>query len=254
MSDKMIRKTILVAFIVLIGLYQTTAQPDNKIKIDDDIQLIQINDSIFIHTSWYQTQNFGKVPANGLIIVENGQAIMVDTPWDNEMTKQLTEFIEDSLKVKLVKFIAGHYHEDCIGGLEYLQNRGVESIANSMTVAKCKEDKLPVPSISFTDSLIFDFNGLQMECRYLGGGHTFDNITVWIPEKRILFGGCLIKSSDSENLGYIGEAVLDDWDSTVKKVMKKYGNIEIIIPGHGNYGDSELLTHTIELVERQRLK
>lgn len=250
----MIRKTILVAFIVLFGLNQTTAQPDNKIKIDDDIQLIQIKDSIFIHTSWYRTQNFGKVQANGLIIVKNGQAIMVDTSWDNEMTKRLTVFMEDSLKVKLVKLIASHYHEDRIGGLEYLQSRGVESIANSRTVAICKEDKLPVPPISFTDSLIFDFNGLQIECRYFGGGHTLDNITVWIPEKRILFGGCLIKSSDSENLGNIGEAVLHDWDSTVKKVMKKYENIEIVIPGHGNYGDSELLTHTIELVKRQGFK
>ena len=252
MSDKMIRKTVLVALIVWMGLYQSAAQPTDRIKIDDDIELIQIDDSIFIHTSWYQTQNFGKVPANGLIVVKNGQAILVDTPWDNEMTKRLTEFIEDSLNVQFVKFIAGHYHEDCMGGLEYLQKRGVESIANSMTVAQCKADKLPIPSTSFTDSLIFDFNGLQMECRYFGAGHTFDNITVWIPEKRILFGGCLIKSADSENLGNIGEAVLDVWDSTVKKILKEYGPIEIVIPGHGNSGDSKLLTHTIELVEKQR--
>lgn len=250
----MIKETILVTFIVLLGLYQTAARPDHKIKIDDDIQLIQIKDSIFIHTSWFQTQNFGKVPANGLIIVKNGQAILVDTPWNNEMTKQLTKFIEDSLKVKLVKLIAGHYHADCIGGLEYLQNRGIESIANSRTVTKCKEDKLPVPSISFTDSLILNFNGLQLECRYFGGGHTVDNITVWIPEKRILFGGCLIKSADAVNLGNIEEADLDDWDLTVKKVMKKYDNIELVVPGHGHYGDSGLLSHTIELVEKQRFK
>jgi len=250
----MTKRKVLMLLIGLMGMTLLHAQTGSKIMINDDIQLIQLQDSIFIHTSWYQTQNFGKVPANGLIIIRNGQAIMIDTPWDNEMTKQLTEFIEDSLKVQLVKFIAGHYHEDCIGGLDYLQKRGIETIANSMTIKKCKEDKLPVPSTSFTDSLIIDFNGLRLDCRFLGGGHTFDNITVWIPEKQLLFGGCLIKSSDSENLGYIGEAVIDDWDSTVKKVMEKYGNIEVVVPGHGNYGGIDLLTHTIELVEKQRLK
>lgn len=250
----MIRKIILVAFFALIGLYQIKAQSNNKIVVDDDIQLVQIKDSIFIHTSWYQTQNFGRVPANGLIVVRNGQAVMIDTPWDNEMTKRLTEFVEDSLNVHFVKIIAGHYHEDCIGGLEYLQNKGIESIANSMTVIKCKEDKLPVPSTSFSDSLNFDLNGLQLKCKYFGGGHTPDNITVWIPEYRILFGGCLIKSANSKTLGFIGEADLENWDLSVKRVKNEYDNIEIIVPGHGNYGDSKLLTHTIKLVEKQRLK
>jgi hypothetical protein len=36
--------------------------------------------------------------------------------------------------------------------------------------------------------------------------------------------------------------------------MKEYENLEIVIPGHGNLGDSGLLMHTIELVEKQRLK
>ncbi len=250
----MTKRKVLILLIGLMGMTLLHAQTGRKIMVGDDIQLVQLQDSIFIHTSWYQTEHFGKVPANGLIILRNGQAVMIDTPWDNEMTKQLTEFIEDSLNVRLVKFIAGHFHEDCIGGLEYLQKRNIETIANSITITKCKEDNLPVPSTSFTDSLIIDFSGLKIECRFFGGGHTFDNITVWIPEKRILFGGCLIKSSDSDNLGYIGDAVMDDWDLTVKKVMEKYRNIKTVVPGHGNFGGAELLNHTVELVERQRLE
>ena len=250
----MIKKIILLSVLVLGGLYQTTAQSGNKIVIDDDLQLTPIKDSIFMHTSWCQTQTFGRVPSNGLVIIRKGQAIMIDTPMNNELTKRLTEFIEDSLNVRLVKLIAGHYHDDCIGGLEYLQKRGIESIANSMTVTKCMEEKLPVPSISFTDSLNLDFNGMRLECRYFGGGHTIDNITIWIPEKQILFGGCLVKSLESDNLGYIGEADIANWGSTVTKLLRKYNNAEFVIPGHGNLGDSGLLSHTIDLVEKQRLK
>jgi metallo-beta-lactamase class B len=248
------KKIILIVIFGMIGLSQVIAQTDDKIVIDDDIQLIPLQDSVFIHTTWHKMQKYGRVPSNGMIVIKNGQAIMIDTPMDNDKTRRLTEYMEESFGVSLVKLIAGHYHEDCIGGLEFLQSRGIESIANSMTISKCKEQELPIPSRSFTDSLSFDFNGLQIECRYFGGGHTFDNITVWLPQKQILFGGCLVKSIASKGLGYIGEAVLADWDVTVKKVMDEYQDVEIIVPGHGNYGGRELLIHTIELVEKQRLK
>lgn len=141
-----------------------------------------------------------------------------------------------------------------MGGLEYLQSIGVESIANIMTIEKCKEIGLPIPSTSFTDSLIFDFNGEQINCRFFGAGQIFDNITVWIPSKKIPFGGCLIKSMNSRGLGNLSDAVVADWDLTIKKIMKKYHQINNVIPGHGDFGGSDLLSHTIELVEKEKHK
>lgn len=104
------------------------------------------------------------------------------------------------------------------------------------------------------DSLSFDFNGEQIDCRYFWAGHSFDNITVWIQDKEILFGGCLIKSINSRGLGNLSDAVVDDWDMTIEKVIKRYPVIRTVIPGHGNYGGVELLTHTIELVEKEKNK
>lgn len=158
------------------------------------------------------------------------------------------------MSVDLTKLIIGHFHDDCLGGLGYLQSIGVESIANSMTIEKRKEIGLPIPSTPFTDSLTFDFNGEQIDCRFFGAGHSFDNITVWIPNERILFGGCLIKSIDSKGLGNMSDAVVNDWEITVEKVMKKYPEIKIVIPGHGDFGGIELLTHTIELVDEEKNK
>ena len=72
------------------------------------------------------------------------------------------------MSVELTKLIIGHFHDDCMGGLEYLQNIGIESVANSMKIKKCREIGLPVPSTPFTDSLTFDFNGETIDCRYFG--------------------------------------------------------------------------------------
>ncbi len=248
----MIKSIKIVLVFVVMALQTFAVQAQKTFAVSDDIALIQLEDSIFQHLSWFQAQSFGRVPANGLIVIKGGEAIMIDTPWTNEMTQQLVEFTEKHFKVKLTAFVAGHSHDDCIGGLEYLQSIGVESIANVLTVEKCRQEKLPVPSKAFTDSLVIDMNGLQLECQFHGGGHTSDNITVWIPEKKLLFGGCLIKSADAENLGYTAEAVMQEWDTTVRKVKARYKNIKTVVPGHGDAGGVELLDHTVELVEKFR--
>jgi metallo-beta-lactamase class B len=244
----MMKKGFLLLIFGLIGSFLSSAQTYEKIVIDDDIQLIHLQDSVFIHLTWDHLESFGRFSSNGLIVIKNGQALMIDTPMDNFKTEKLTKYLKDSMSVDLVKLIICHFHDDCMGGLGYLQSVGIESIANSMTIDKCKEIGLPVPSTSFTDSLIFDFNGEKIDCRYFGAGHSFDNITVWIPHKKILFGGCLIKSINSTNLGNLSDAVVDEWDLSVEKLMKEYPEIKMVIPGHGNFGGIELLTHTIELV------
>lgn len=247
-------KNTLLMLGFMLGLSQLKAQENNPIFINDDIQLEQLEDSIFRHITWEESEQFGRFSSNGMIIIKNGQAIMIDTPFTNEKTEIINNYLKDSMQVKLVKLISGHFHADCIGGLEYIQSLGIESIACNHTVQKCKELGLPVPSSPFTDKLIVNLNGLKLECRYFGGGHTHDNIVVWIPEYKILFGGCLIKSANAITLGFTGDADMDSYDSTVEKVIKEYPEIERVVPGHGDVGGINLLTHTIELVKENKAK
>jgi metallo-beta-lactamase class B len=251
---KLIKRGVFLIISLLIGTVSTFAQPDSRIEIDDDIQLIHIKDSVYVHVSWHYIENYGRFPSNGLIVIKRGQALMVDTPMDNDKTERIARFLMDSMSVELTQLIIGHFHDDCLGGLEYLQSIGVKSIANSRTVNKCKELQLPVPTTSFTDSLAIDFNGELIDCRFFGAGHSFDNITVWLPSQKILFGGCLIKSMDSKGLGNLSDAVVPEWDFTVKNLMAKYPDIEKVIPGHGDFGGAELLSHTIRLVQNERAK
>jgi metallo-beta-lactamase class B len=228
------------------------AQNSNTISINEDLQLIHLEDSIFIHVSWHSIEPYGRFPSNGMIIIRNGNAVMIDTPMDTEKTKTLVKFIEDSLQSKITDFIPGHYHDDCIGGLAYLHETGVNSRANALTIQKCKELNLPVPKQSFSETMKLNFEGIEMNLNYFGAGHTADNITVYIPKYKILFGGCLIKSINSKGLGNTADAIIDEWGETTEKVLNAYPDVKIVIPGHGNYGGKELLSHTIELVKQNR--
>lgn len=239
-----------IYLLALFALFITTlrAQSGKRIVIDTDIDLYYVRDSVFIHTTWHQSKRFGRFPSNGLVVIKKGQALLIDTPMDNDKTRRLTKYIAESMLVPVTKLIIGHFHADCMGGLEYLHGKGVESIANLRTIELCEKLELPVPQTSFKDSLLVDFNGEQLKCTFFGAGHTADNIVVWISGAKVLFGGCLIKSINSNTLGNLSDADVSEWDETVEKVMRRYpGNITVV-PGHGFWGGPELLMHTLNLI------
>lgn len=78
-----------------------------------------------------------------------------------------------------------------------------------------------------------------------------DDIVVWVPKKKVLFGGCLIKSQNAGNLGNTAEADLINYPATLKKVREKYSGAKIVISGHGQSGGIELINHTIELCNNE---
>ncbi|MCP3999917.1 MAG: hypothetical protein GY727_03305 [Gammaproteobacteria bacterium] len=101
-------------------------------------------------------------------------------------------------------------------------------------------------NITFEDSTFSMLNGL-IHIYYPGAAHTSDNLVVWLPGSKILFGGCLTRSLASKNLGNVADASIIDWPTTMRNIIDKYQGINIVIPGHGAIGGSELLTHTLEL-------
>jgi metallo-beta-lactamase class B len=105
---------------------------------------------------------------------------------------------------------------------------------------------------------IFDINeGLHLKIGnedvnvfYPGPSHTIDNVVVYFPKRKILFGGCMIKSLDSKDAGYTADADTQKWPRSVEKLLNIYKDAKIVVPGHGNYGDTGLIKHTIEVLDR----
>ncbi len=134
-----------------------------------------------------------------------------------------------------------------MGGLAYLNKKKVKSYANQKTIDIAKEKGLPVPKKGFKDSLSLKLNDIEIDCYYFGGGHTTDNIVVWIPSEKILFAGCMVKEMSSKTLGNLADADVNEWPSTIDKVIDKFPSAKIVIPGHGKFGGKELLIHMQEL-------
>ncbi|WP_446936959.1 hypothetical protein [Lysinibacillus fusiformis] len=97
------------------------------------------------------------------------------------------------------------------------------------------------------------FKGGQtiIETYYPGEAHTKDNIVVWLPQYKILFGD-MIFALEQDNVGIIDEANMNEWPYTMQNLIDKYPDAKVVIPEHKNWGDFSLLPHTIENLKNYR--
>lgn len=215
-----------------------------------DLIVTQIAENSFVHISFLQTQDFGNVPCNGLIVRNNNEVAIFDTPTNDESSEELIKWIEGTLHCKIKAIIPTHFHNDCLAGLNAFHKNDVPSYAYFKTIEFAKENNFTVPQNGFKDSLVLRVGNENSIVKFLGEGHTRDNVVGYFPSENILFGGCLIKELEA-NKGYLGDSNIADWSSTVEKVRKEYPNVEIVVPGHGEYGNKQLLDYTIKLFKTQ---
>ena len=105
-----------------------------------------------------------------------------------------------------------------------------------------------------TKDTIFNIGKYSFETYYPGGGHTEDNIIAWFSKDKILYGGCLIKGADAENLGYLGDANTSEYETTLKKVQKKCPDPKFIVVSHHDWNNVNSLKHSIKLARKLKTK
>lgn len=239
---------ILLMFITILGCKASKEQSftPKQVYVSDVLEIIQITPNAFIHTSFLQTDDFGNVPCNGLIVTDNKEAIIFDTPIDDSSAEVLIYWIKETLGYTIQGIIPTHFHNDCLGGLKAFEGYDIPSYAHIKTIEFAKENKLVVPQNSFSDSLVLQVGNKVIVAKYFGEGHTQDNVVGYFSSEKLLFGGCLIKEIGARK-GYLGDANVDVWSSTVEKVKNSFPDTKIVVPGHGKHGDVTLLDYTMNL-------
>jgi len=213
-----------------------------------DLRVEAVAPGVWRHISVKTVPEYGPVPANGLIVVGKDAAALIDTPWTDEQTALLFDYVESEFGVKIAHVVATHSHGDCMGGLAEAHERGATSYALDLTAEFARDAGNPIPRQTFSEASRVSLGEMDLELKYFGGGHTLDNIVVWIPRQKVLFGGCLVKRRGGSR-GYLAEADLAAWPETIRKVKAAYPQAEIVVPGHGLPGPLDYLDFTAEMIE-----
>ncbi len=218
-------------------------QPHSETQM---LRVVPLTAHTYRHVSYLETDSWGRVACNGLVVVNEGEALVLDTPVDEPASEQLLDWIRDTLKAEVRAVVATHFHNDCLGGLGAFHRRGIASYALEATRTLALAQGYVVPQQGFGDSLVVSAGRLGVKLIYPGAGHTRDNVVAYLAEDRVLFGGCLVKALGAGK-GNLADADTLAWPATVQKVINSFPELRWVVPGHGEPGGPELLSFTRDL-------
>lgn len=239
-------KSCVFFFLLFFQTSILFAQENSFIYESETLQIEQISPNTFVHISYLNTDDFGKVACNGMIVINEGEALVFDTPANDDASLELINWIENDQKAKVNGVVATHFHWDCLGGLNEFHAKGISSYASDKTIELAKTAGYPTPENGFKKKLILKAGSIKVTNQFFGEGHTKDNFVAYVPSDKVIFGGCMIKELGAGN-GNLEDANVDEWSATVRKVKLAYSEAEHVIPGHGKIGGTNLLDYTIEM-------
>jgi len=81
-------------------------------------------------------------------------------------------------------------------------------------------------------TLDFDAGGRRIDLRYIGRGHTDNDILVIVPDADVMFAGDLVENGATP---YFGDGYPMEWPATLERLIELVTGA--VVPGHGDVGD-----------------
>jgi glyoxylase-like metal-dependent hydrolase (beta-lactamase superfamily II) len=237
-------RALVALSLAAIPVAAYAADPSEEARLGNDLEVRLLRPGYWLHVS----KDGQGTAANGMIVRTPKGLLLVDTGWTEGQTERLVAWGERALGAFLVQAIVTHSHGDRTGGIPALTRRGIPVAALDLTIDKLRATVERLPRTLLTAAARTHPDPLGFEAFYPGAGHAADNIVVWFPGPRILFGGCLVKSEAAQDLGNTADADLASWPRAVKAVLDRYSAAALVVPGHGPVGTTAALTHTLELL------
>lgn len=234
-------RTLLLTFLILL----------NSHAFSQPLTITKVSDSTYVFTT-YQVYKGNLISSNGLIQQTGDGIVLIDTPWDTTQFQPLLDSIDFRFHAPVRLVIATHSHADRTAGLTYYRSKGIPTYSSFATWMICAEHHEPQAEHFFIHDTTFTIGNTSICTFYPGAGHTSDNIVIWLPQKKLLYGGCFIKSTEATDLGNLSDANLGMWPIAVKLVRKQFKHLNYVITGHQSWASKKSLQHTQVLLKRQR--
>jgi metallo-beta-lactamase class B len=266
---------LIGVLILLLQFFLPLPGSADTVNLDEGLTVTRIEDRIYLHTHYFPW------PANGLIVLMgDSHLILVDTPYTPEATEVLLRWSSHEFGIMKIIAINTGSHIDNLGGNEYLlsekipiygscstpkvlQRTGERTRKKVLDYIKNMDEKkyynaVKKLKLKGPTNLIKNYEGLKLtygddslEVFYPGPGVMADNLVVYfnVGGKKILFGGSIVRPLENTRLGYTGDANLLEWPKSLERILEKFPDCKIVIPGHGKLGGKRLIKHTIDLLD-----
>jgi glyoxylase-like metal-dependent hydrolase (beta-lactamase superfamily II) len=243
-------------------------KPRQRIDIAADLTIKEIGNGAFVVTHSFPW------PANSLLVeMANSDLVIVGSTYAPEAMSSLLGWADAHFGLRRIVAINTGYHVDNLGGNAALVKRGVPIYGSKETadllqrqgertrkiVLNLITDKAssvyqaharmvlipPTRMFVLPEGLRLRFGNEQVVVFWPGPSQAPDKVVVYFPERRLLFGGCMILGGDK--IGNVADADMSSWPDAVRALVRFPA--DVVVPGHGERLDPQLVQHTLDLLQ-----
>lgn len=214
------------------------------------LQITHLTGNFYLYTTYGDPGDGSRYPSNSMYLVTNKGVVLFDTPWDSTQFQPLLDSIQKKHHQKVILCIATHFHSDRTAGIAYYNQQGIATYTTQQTDEILRKRNEKRAGHLIRHDTTFTIGQYSFNTIYPGKGHSPDNIVIWFKKQQLLYGGCFIKSTDTNNPGNLSDANISDWIHAIQYVQQHCKQPRYIIPGHLSWASNSSLSHTLELLKK----
>jgi glyoxylase-like metal-dependent hydrolase (beta-lactamase superfamily II) len=240
-------EVVLAAAALLVGFVateQALAQPGGRVMPTGDpnvpvlerggfgptpAEIVKFRDGIYL----IRSQGSGNITVftsdDGVLIVDTKTTMEYDT-WMG-LLRTVTD--------QPIRYVINtHFHPDHAGGNIGVEGLGAAIIAQDNVRKRLSATQTAgLPIFTFDDHMDVYFAGRTLQLYYYGRGHTDGDLTIYVPEEKLVLPGDLFAGwgPSIRLIDYNGGGSLAEWPATLEKVMAL--DFDVVIPGHSGVTD-----------------
>ena len=207
---------------------------------------VEVGERVFVRRYTFYDQNI-------VAVLGRDQALVLDTRSTHSQAREIVDDLRElgSHAVGIVVNSHGHYdhafgnrvfrpapiwgHERCAAMLTASGER--MRAAAAAEVPDLTDDLAEVivdpPDWTFVDQASVSLDdGREVSLRYLGRGHTDNDVVMHVDDADVLCAGDLVENGATP---YFGDGYPMDWPATTEALLALVGPSTVVVPGHGDH-------------------
>jgi metallo-beta-lactamase class B len=213
----------------------------------------------------YVAEDYAYAKENSVVYVGADHVTVVGATWTPQTAELLVGEIRKITSKPVTEVINTNHDLDRVGGNAFFKSIGARIVSTVLTRDLLKRDgpaavrSLQTDFPDFPDVPIvlpdethpgdFTLQDGAVRAIYLGPSHKPDDIFVFFPNEKVLYGGCVLK----EQLGNMDGADLAEYPKTLRKLKQLHLDIATVVAGHYSpVHGPELIDHYIRLLAQYR--